>query len=234
MKTAEKRVLIKGAGEHASGTAHRLFRSGLHVVMTEVECPRAVRRTVSFCTAVFDGQCQVEGVRAERYQLDNAEDLGAVKGDHIPVVVDPECRLREIWKPQVIIDGRILKENRGNSISDAPLVIGFGPGLVAGRDVHFVVETRRGHDLGRIISAGCAAPDTGVPGEIGGYTSERVLRAPTNGIIMSRRTIGDVVSGGDVVAVVGNAEVNTADWRGTARLGFTRIHGGGGSENRGY
>jgi xanthine dehydrogenase accessory factor len=201
------KVLIKGAGEHSSGTAHRLFRCGFPVVMTELEHPRAVRRTVSFCTAIHQGKTEVEGVRAKGYRLDRAEILAKLDGSYIPVFVDPTCELRGIWRPDVIIDGRILKYNLDNLASDARLVIGFGPGLMAGKDVDFVVETDRGHDLGRIISEGTAAPDTGVPGDISGRSHERVLRAPAAGIMRAEADIGDLIEEGECLARVDDAAV---------------------------
>ncbi|MBW2255852.1 MAG: EF2563 family selenium-dependent molybdenum hydroxylase system protein [Deltaproteobacteria bacterium] len=201
------KVLIKGAGEHSSGTAHRFFRCGFPVVMTELEHPRAVRRTVSFCAAILHGETEVEGVRAVRYLLDDANMLADLDGSHIPVFVDPTCGVRGIWRPNVIIDGRILKYNLDNSVSDAQLVIGFGPGLVAGSDVHFVVETDRGHDLGRIIAEGMAAPDTGVPGDISGRSRERVVRAPAAGILRSEADIGDLVREGERLGTVDGVPV---------------------------
>ncbi len=199
-------MLIKGAGEQASGTAHRLFRCGYHVVMTEVEHPTAVRRTVSFGSAIGQSKITIEGVVGVGYTLDQADILQAFDWRHIPVFVDPESRLVRRWKPDVVIDGRMLKRNLDNSIHDAPLVIGYGPGLLAGRDVHFVVETNRGHDLGRIISEGTAAPDTGVPGLIGGFGVERVLRAPVDGTLRTERDIGDRVEAGDLIGAVEDDE----------------------------
>jgi xanthine dehydrogenase accessory factor len=205
-----RKVLIKGAGEQASGTGHRLFRSGFQVVMTDLPWPRALRRWVSFCSAIFEREIVVEGVRGVGYTLDDAPMLAAFDWSHIPVVVDPECRLRDLWKPDVIIDGRLLKTNLDNQVGDAPLVIGYGPGLVAGRDVDFVVETNRGHHLGRIVTEGCAAPDTGIPGPVEGYTRERVLRAPADGILHTARAIGDIVAAGDLIATVGGQELTAA------------------------
>ncbi|MFH1420113.1 MAG: selenium-dependent molybdenum cofactor biosynthesis protein YqeB [Planctomycetota bacterium] len=195
------KVLIKGAGEHASGIAHRLFRCGFRVVMTDVEHPTAVRRAVSFSSAICQKEITVEGVVGVGYTLDRADSLGTFDWHCIPVFIDPESQLVKLWKPDVLIDGRILKKNLDNSIHDAPLVIGCGPGLVAGQDVHFVVETNRGHDLGRIITEGTAIPDTGVPGTIGGFTVERVLRAPVDGTLQTDRNIGDRVEAGDRIGV---------------------------------
>ena len=204
------KVLIRGAGEHASAAAHRLLRCGIRVAMTEVPRPTAVRRAVAFCTAVFDGACAVEGVPGRRWDLDEWEGLERGEPDHVPVFVDPAGLLVERWRPHVLVDARILKRSDGTAPEQAPLVIGLGPGLVAGRDVHLVVETSRGHDLGRVIRAGCAAPDTGVPGAIAGFTAERVLRAPCAGVLETRLEIGQAVGAGEVVCAVGGRPVAAA------------------------
>lgn len=196
------RVLIKGAGEQASATAHRLFQCGYRVVMTDLARPVAVRRTVSFCSAILDGEIEIEGVRGVAHRLEQSETLAEFDWTHIPVFVDPTCELRVKWKPNVIIDARIAKANLDNRRDDAELVIGLGPGLEAGRDVDYVVETHRGHDLGRIIAAGAAASNTGRPGDIGGYTHERVLIAPVAGTFESRQAIGNLVQAGDCIGEV--------------------------------
>jgi len=206
----ETKVLIKGAGEHSSGTAHRLFRCGFHVVMTDLPWPKAVRLAVAFCSAIFDREIAVEGVRARGYTLDDADRLASFDWSHIPVFIDPDCRLKDLWRPDVIIDGRILKKNLDNHIGDAPLTIGYGPGLTAGRDVDFVVETNRGHHLGRIIAEGCAAPDTGVPGPIAGVTHQRVLRAPADGTLHAQRRLGDIVKAGDAIGTVAGHTIAAA------------------------
>jgi xanthine dehydrogenase accessory factor len=196
------KVLIKGAGEQASATAHRLFQCGFRVVMTDLARPTCVRRSVSFCSALRDREIEIEGVRGVRCRLAQAEILEEFDWSHIPVFVDPACRLRGTWKPEVIIDARLLKLNLDNTCGDADLVIGLGPGLDAGRDVHYVVETHRGHDLGRIIASGTAAGNTGRPGEIGGYTHERVLTAPRAGVFESEQAIGRPVRAGDIIGEV--------------------------------
>ena len=200
------KVLILGAGELASGTAHRLFRAGFDVAMTEVREPLAIRRAVSFCSAVWDGEIVVEGVRGKRRE---ANEPIPGKRDHIAVVVDPEASLLTTWRPEVLIDGRLLKRPGATSVAQAPLVISLGPGAVCGREAHFVIETHRGHDLGRLIEVGGAAPDTGVPGTIGGLTAERVLRAPVAGRVRGVCRIGDLVKTNDPVAWVDNTPVKT-------------------------
>ena len=205
-----KKILIKGAGEHSSGTAHRLFRCGFRVVMTDLAWPKAVRRTVSFCSAIFEHEVVVERVRGVGYTLDEGGLLSSFDWSHVPVFVDPEGRLKDLWTPDVIIDGRILKKNLDNCLDDAPLVIGYGPGLIAGKDVDFVVETNRGHDLGRIITDGGAAPDTGVPGSIAGFAGERVLRSPAHGTLHAERQLGDLVKAGDVIGTVAGQAITAA------------------------
>ena len=204
-----ERVLVKGAGEHASATAHRLFRAGYRVLMTELARPTAIRRTVAFCSAVYEGVAEVEGVRGVLCRAEDVDALPAGPWPHIPVCVDPTGRLVRRWRPDVVVDARLLKTNLDASLDDAPLVIGLGPGLVAGRDVHYAVETMRGHDLGRIIAEGEASRDTGRPGDIGGFTVERLLRAPADGVFTSARRIGECLEAGDVVAHVGEAPLAT-------------------------
>ena len=201
------KVMIKGAGEMASATAHRLFRSGFPLVMTELERPLAVRRAVSFCTAVLEGEVVVEGVPARRWSVADLPRLASFDWSHIPVVVGGDQALLERWRPRVVVDARMLKYNEGNHLGLAPLVVGLGPGLVAGSHVHRVIETNRGHDLGRIIHEGPASADTGVPGTIAGFTGQRVLRAPALGLLQPLKVIGDAVVAGEVLAMVGDEPV---------------------------
>lgn len=200
------RVLVRGAGEMATGIAHRLFRSHLRVALTEIPEPLAVRRAVSFCEAVWDGACEVEGVRARRVdsaaELDPVLDAGAV-----PVLVDPGLACLGAWQPHVLLDATLAKRNLGTHRDLAELVVGFGPGFTAGDDVDLVIETNRGHDLGRLIFAGQAEPNTGVPGDTAGYSVERVLRAPADGVFEALAELGDPVTAGQVVARVAGLEV---------------------------
>jgi xanthine dehydrogenase accessory factor len=199
---APVKVLVKGAGEHATATAHRLHRCGMRVVMTEIEAPTAVRLSVSYCTAVWDSAFTVEGVRSVRWSLDDAPLLDGFTFDHIPLFVDPAAHVRHVFRPDVIVDARIAKRNVDNRLDDAPLVVGLGPGLLAGRDVHVVVETNRGHHLGRLLYEGEASPDTGIPGKIEGFGVERVLRAPVAGVVRPALSIGTVVEAGALVCTV--------------------------------
>ncbi|MFH1242215.1 MAG: selenium-dependent molybdenum cofactor biosynthesis protein YqeB [Pseudomonadota bacterium] len=199
-------VLIKGAGEMASGVAWRLFKSHFRVALTERPQPLAVRRGVSFCEAAYEGKKLVEGVEAVRV-LSPQEIPHEWARNRIPLLEDPELKLREILEPDVLVEATLSKRNTGISMDDAPLVIALGPGYEAGRDAHYVVETNRGHNLGRLYDRGRAEPNTGVPGEIGGRTYERVLRAPADGIFETGCSLGQPVSPGDIVARVGGDEV---------------------------
>ncbi|MBE0617370.1 MAG: EF2563 family selenium-dependent molybdenum hydroxylase system protein, partial [Proteobacteria bacterium] len=174
------RILVRGAGEMASGIAHRLFRSHLRVALTEVVQPLAVRRKVSFCEAVWDGAAEVEGVRSRRVESGKEFD-GVLAAGEIPVLVDPELACLGAWRPHALLDAAVAKRNLGTHRDMAELVVGFGPGFTAGQDVDVVVETNRGHDLGRLFFEGSAEPNTGVPGSTLGYAGERVLRCPRDG-----------------------------------------------------
>jgi xanthine dehydrogenase accessory factor len=205
----ERIVLIKGGGEMASGVAQRLIRSGFRVCITELPEPLAVRRGVSFCEVVFAGRTEIEGLVASCASGVEGVRRCWERGE-VPVVIDPPCAIRGTLSPDVLVDAILAKGNTGTSLGDAPLVIGLGPGFHAGRDVHFVIETNRGHRLGRVIEEGEAEPDTGTPGDIGGYTWERVLRAPVSGNFLGKKQIGDRVAEGEVVAEVGGVPLRTA------------------------
>ncbi|HWP47688.1 MAG TPA: selenium-dependent molybdenum cofactor biosynthesis protein YqeB [Candidatus Limnocylindrales bacterium] len=200
------KILIRGGGEMATGVAHRLARAHFKVCITEIPQPLAVRREVSFSEAIYEGEKEVEGIIA-RY-VDSLEKIFQEwEREAIPVLIDPVASIKADLKPDVLIDAILAKKNLGTHLSDAPLVIGLGPGFRAGEDVHMVVETNRGHHLGRLILKGCAEADTGVPGVIGGYTSERVLRAPGPGRTLHMRKIGDRVKAGETVLYVGQTPV---------------------------
>lgn len=200
------RILIKGAGDLATGIGWRLHRAGYEVWMTDIAVPTAVRRTVSFSRAVYEGEAEVEGVRARLAQTEEDGYCIAKPGD-IPVFVDSEAKIIRSLKPDVVVDAIIAKKNIGTKIIDAPLVIGVGPGFTAGVDCHRVVETKRGHYLGRVIESGSAIPNTGIPGNVGGYTVERIIRAGEEGIFVPKVSIGDRVEAGQVVAISGSTPV---------------------------
>ena len=194
-------VLIRGAGDIATGIALRLHRAGLRVVMTDLPAPTAIRRTVCFSPAILHGETEVEGVRALR--ADSPEQaLSLLAQGVVPVLPDPDCLCREQLHPDALVDAILAKKNLGTRITDAPVVVGIGPGFTAGEDCHAVVETMRGHTLGRVIYDGAALPNTNIPGLIGGYAGERVLRAPANGVFHPILDIGDKVKAGDVAGEV--------------------------------
>ncbi len=196
-------VLIRGAGDLATGTAHRLWRAGFAVVMLELPQPLVVRRTVSFAAAAYEKTMEVEAVRAE---LCPSRDQVAtlLKRRVIPVLIDPEGVAIEILKPAILVDAIMAKKNIGTAINNAGLVIGLGPGFTAGKDVHVVIETKRGHNLGCVLYKGSAAEDTGEPAMVNGYGSGRLLRAPEEGIFYPLKAIGELVKSGDQVAYVDN------------------------------
>ncbi len=199
-------ILVRGAGEMATAVAHTLWRAHFRVWMTEIPQPMAVRREVSFCEAIYEGEKKVEGVVAKYIQTADEIDDTWQEG-MIPLLIDPEAKSRKVVKPHVLVDAIMAKKNLGTKITDAPLVIGLGPGFVAGRDVHVTIETQRGHDLARLIWEGEAESNTGIPGEILGYSEQRVLRTPVEGIFKAHKKIGDQVNEGDVVATVGGLPV---------------------------
>lgn len=207
-------VLIRGAGDLASGVALRLRRSCFSVIMTELHQPLVVRRTVSFAEAIYQGEFEVEGEIAQRIEaIEDAHKVLSV--GRIPLVVDPdgECIdwLREEIRERmafVLVDARMTKKKPERGQEQADLVIGLGPGFTAGQDCHAVVETNRGHFLGRVIWDGCAQSDTGTPESVGNHSVERILRSPTDGILQNLATIGDHISMGQTVAMVNGYRIN--------------------------
>jgi xanthine dehydrogenase accessory factor len=201
-------ALIRGAGDLASGVAVRLHRAGFDVVMTEIGQPTAVRRTVAFAEAVYEGSEKVEGV--EGVKASNLEELwDLLAARKIPILVDPEALIRHQIRPLLLVEAVLAKRNLGTLITDAPVVVALGPGFEAGVDAHAVIETKRGHTLGRVITQGEALPDTGVPGEVGGAGEERVLRAPVAGVFLARQEIGATVVADEIVGVVGDTPVRS-------------------------
>ena len=199
-------VVIRGAGDIATGTAIRLKRSGFQVVMLDIAKPTVIRTTVAFAQALFDDQVEVEGVSACK-AISVAEAWRLIEAGKIPVMVDPKGETLRQLKPAVVVDAILAKSNLGTHRDMAPLTIALGPGFCAGDDVDAVIETQRGHNLGRVISEGAAAENTGVPGVIGGYGEERVVRAPSAGMMQPVAAIGDLVQEGDVIAQVGSKNV---------------------------
>lgn len=194
-------VVIRGAGDIATGIAVRLHRAHMKIIMTEIAEPTAVRRTVCFSEAVRKGSMEVEGIRAElAHTIEQAEEIA--KSGRIAVLVDEKGSSISRLRPDVVVDAILAKRNLGTRITDAPVVIGVGPGFEAMTDCHAAVETMRGHYLGRVIYKGSPIPNTNIPGLIGGYAGERVLRAPSDGIFVPCRKIGEYVKSGETAAMV--------------------------------
>ena len=197
-------VLIRGAGDLASGIALRLCRAHILVVMTDLPRPTAIRRTVCFSQAIPEGRWTVEGVTAVRAETE-ADVTAALTAGQIPVLPDPKAACLAWLRPDAVVDAILAKRNLGTKITDAPVVIGVGPGFTAGTDCHAVIETMRGHDLGRALYRGSALPNTGVPGLLGGFAGERVLRAPRDGVFHPLLAIGAHVRAGDAAGEVDGA-----------------------------
>lgn len=194
-------VIIRGGGDLATGVAVRLFRAGLSVIILEIDHPTVIRLPVSFARAVYEHKAVIEGVEAILIpSWRKAKDT--IKQGKIPVLVDSEGHCIEKLSPDVLVDAILAKRNLGTKVGQAPLVIGLGSGFTAGQDVDVVIETMRGHNLGRVIYHGQAAPDTGIPGEVGGESIKRLLRAPAEGKIIPLRKIGELVKAGEVIAEV--------------------------------
>ena len=198
-----KKILIicRGGGDLATGIVHRLFRAGFPVLVLETDSPAAIRRQVSFSEAVYDGTATVEGVTAARIaSADRASVNHVLEEGRVPLLVDPEGSSIPLLKPDIVVDAIIAKKNLGTAKEMAPLVIGVGPGFTAGEDVDLVMESMRGHNLARIFTTGSALPNTGIPGNIGGFTKERVLHAESAGYMKNIRQIGDIVEKGEEIA----------------------------------
>lgn len=192
-------IIVRGGGDLATGTIRRLWSAGYPVLVLETEFPAAIRRKVAVSEAVYDGSAVVEGMCAERIaSVEEAEKV--IEEGKVPVLVDPEGNSIDLLSPDVVVDAILAKRNLGTHRQMAPLTIALGPGFEAGRDVDVVIETKRGHNLGRIYRIGYAAPDTGIPGVIAGYGAERVIHAPKAGCIHTLHSIGDRVERGEEIA----------------------------------
>lgn len=200
------KIVVRGGGDIASGTIQKLYRSGFKVLVLETEKPTAIRRNVSFSDAIYNGETTVEGIRAVRVK-DLYEINEAFKNDIIPIILDSKGEFIEKIKPLAVVDAILAKKNIGTNKNMAPITIALGPGFNAGVDVDIVIETMRGHNLGRLIFKGYAKENTGVPGEIGGYSKERVIYSECDGIIKNLRFIGDIVKKGEVLATINEKEV---------------------------
>ena len=194
-------IWVRGAGDIATGVAFRLRKSGFSVVMSDLPQPTSIRRTICFSEAIVKGETTVEDITA-RFAENAAEARQILQRGEIALFADPTGELVRQMHPVAVIDAILAKRNLGTKIDDAEIVIGIGPGFTAGKDCHAVVETMRGHTLGRVYYSGSAMPDTGIPGSIAGFTLERLLRAPRAGIFRGVKQIGDVVEAGEICAYV--------------------------------
>lgn len=214
-------VLLRGGGDLATGVAARLWRSGFWLVVTEIAQPLTVRRLVSLAEAVYEGEVAVEELRGQR-----AENLEAARSildqRSIPVLVDPTAEIRHELEPSAIVDARMVKRGPYLALESADVTVGLGPGFEAGVNVHAVVETNRGHRLGRVFWEGTAQPDTGVPESVKGQDYERVLRAPSEGVFEPVAEIGSLVTEGTRLAQV-NRKPLIAPFDGALR---GLLHGG--------
>ncbi|MEW9123127.1 MAG: selenium-dependent molybdenum cofactor biosynthesis protein YqeB [Thermotaleaceae bacterium] len=199
-------IVVRGGGDLATGTIHKLHRCGFRLLVLEVAKPTSIRRKVSFSEAIYEGSIEIEGIKAL-----HVSDLNEIKKawnqGEIPVMIDPQGMYIEQLHPKVVIDGIIAKKNLGTTKGMADITIALGPGFTAGKDVDVVIETSRGHDLGRLIFEGEAKKNTGVPGMIKGYSKERVVYAPYDGPIENRRDIGDIVEKDEIIAYIGNIPI---------------------------
>ncbi len=202
-------TVVKGGGDLGTGVVYRLHRAGLRVLVTELPSPLVIRRRVALAAAVYQGVVQVENMTGRRAE-DDAEIFAAWQKGQVPVLVDARAEAVSRLRPTVLVDAVMAKRNTGTRISDAPIVIGLGPGFVVGQDAHAVVETQRGHYLGRALYQGQAAPNTGQPGATQGVSTGRLLRAPAEGRFEAQCQIGERVRAGQVVARVGDAPVHAA------------------------
>ncbi|GAP06370.1 selenium-dependent molybdenum hydroxylase system protein, YqeB family [Anaerolinea thermolimosa] len=209
------RIIVRGGGDLASGVALRCFRAGWKVLVTELEKPLAVRRLVSFGQAIYDLVSFVEEVQGVRVESMDEVDRVIASGN-LPVVIDPECTMRQFFHPDVIVDARMQKKDPLFPFDEVPLYIGLGPGFVAGKNCHAVIETVRGPFLGRVIWEGAAEADTGLPDPVNGMRETRVLRSPTDGILTPIARIGDLVDQGDPIAEV-NGQVVLSPFPGVLR-----------------
>lgn len=195
------KIIVRGGGDLATGVIHRLWGAGFKVLVLECAKPAAIRRQVALCEAVYQGRAQVEGLTARLINSLAEADAVWERGE-VPVLVDEAADSVRAFAPDIVIDAIIAKRNLGTRSTMAPLVIALGPGFSVGADADVIVETKRGHNLGRIIRSGSAAPNSGVPGNIAGYSKERVLHAPCAGVLHVVHDIGSIVEKGETIALI--------------------------------
>ena len=197
----EKLIIVRGGGDLATGTIYKLKKCGFPVLILEVAKPTAIRRNVAFCEAVYEGTQTVEDMTCHKAE-NLVQAISFLEEGKLTVLVDPAGSCISELKPLAVVDAILAKKNLGTNRAMAPITVALGPGFTADRDVDAVIETKRGHNLGRVLWNGSAAPNTGIPGEIGGYNRERVIHCPAAGTLRNRKRITDAVRKGDVIAVV--------------------------------
>ena len=227
-------VIVRGAGDLATGVVYSLYKAYLKIIILETQYPSSIRRKVSLSEAVYDGESKVEDIEAVLVKsYEEALNIIANKNyTKIPILIDPNCDILKNIKPTFLIDAIIAKKNLGTNKSMAKYTIALGPGFTAGKDCDIVIETMRGHNLGRMYLEGEAIPNTGIPGNIGGKEAERVIHASSDGIIENVKNIGDFVKEKEVIAYINNNSekirvLATFDGllRGIIRDGF-KVHNG--------
>ena len=200
-------IIVRGGGDLATGTIYKLKKSGFPVLILEIENPSAIRRNVAFSEAVYQGAQTVEDITCYlANSLEQAEEY--LQEDKLTMLVDPSGEAIRKLEPMALVDAILAKRNLGTSRDMAPITVALGPGFTAGEDTDAVIETKRGHNLGRVIWKGSAAPNTGVPGLIGGYGKERVMHSPAKGVLRNVKKITDTVTKGDVIALIETEEGN--------------------------
>ena len=216
-------VIVRGGGDIASGTIQKLYRSGFRVLVLEVANPTCIRRSVSYSEVVYEKEVVVEEITAVHVDC-LSEIQNAWKNKKVPVIIDEEGKYIKKIKPQIVVDAIIAKKNLGTTKDMANITIALGPGFTAGKDVDIVIETKRGHNLGRLILTGQAAANTGTPGNIMGYSKERVIHSARAGIMNNIVEIGDLVDKDEVIAYIGEKPVKATMpglLRGILRSGST-------------
>jgi xanthine dehydrogenase accessory factor len=219
---SSQKIVIRGGGDLATGVAQKFFRAGFPVVILETSAPTAIRRGVALCEAVYDGSARVEDMNCRRVS-DVNELEGCWQSGTIPLLIDPPGVAIEKIRPSAVIDAILAKRNLGTHRGMAPVTIALGPGFCAGEDVDMVIETMRGHDLGRLIFKGYAMENTGIPGEIGGKSGQRVIHAPVSGTVVHKKQIGDIVQCDEILLIIEETEVRapfTGLLRGLIREGL--------------
>ena len=216
------KVVIRGGGDLATGVAEVLYQSGFKILILDIEKPSSIRRSVCFSEAIYDGVTKVENIICKK--VENENDIEKCWNEKIiPIMVDEKGEIIKKIKPNVVVDSIIAKKNLGTTKEMAPITIALGDGFEAGKDVDIVVETMRGHNLGRVITSGRAMKNTGIPGEIKGVSKDRVIYSLANGKFSSVKKIGDTVQKDEIIGYVGDVEIRgkiSGVLRGIIREGY--------------